>query len=291
MDNENVFHTPFISADKPAPSRLNNQTHEPNPSHLMEKPMDIFAENPLQQNSPSMPPGARKPSSGNPLENEIIPLTKPDLPPSLKRNFYRFRRKVIKFFGGSYDLYDQNDKKVLYSHQKEFKLKEDFRLYADDSKTDELFKITTGDIFDFHATFHVDDSKTKERIGSIKREWLQSIVRDEWTFLAPDGKTTIGKLQEKTPKRAFFTRLLGPLLVPQIYSITAPDGTQVAEIKQHRNPFVLKYDMNILSDPSPIDRRLLISSGILLTGIEGRQESWSPAPHSSASFDMSTSSA
>ena len=49
------------------------------------------------------------------------------------------------------------------------------------------------------------------------------------------------------------------------------DGGEVAQIRQHFNPFVLKYSMTIVGPGPSIDRRLLISSGILLAGIEWRQ--------------------
>ena len=50
------------------------------------------------------------------------------------------------------------------------------------------------------------------------------------------------------------------------------DGRKIAEVTQHFNPFVLKYSMTILPPEPPIDRRLLIAAGILLAGIERRQQ-------------------
>ena len=281
MTFEGENHLPLKPVEKISSNTPANHTKDHFPQSTPDNLLNLSSENLNHQLKPVNSPNKVNPMLDIPVvDKEILPNNH-DLSPSLKRNFYRFRKKVFKFFGGSFDLYDEHDKKVLYSHQKEFRLREDFRLYEDSSKTNELLRITTGDIFDFHATFHVDDNKTNKRVGSVKREWLQSTVRDEWTFLGPDGKKIIGKLQEKSPKRAFFSRLLGPLLVPQHYTVTTPDGTVVAEIKQHRNPFVLKHDMNILSDNPEIDRRLLITSGILLSGIEGRQESWSASPSSS----------
>jgi len=69
---------------------------------------------------------------------------------------------------------------------------------------------------------------------------------------------------------AILSRLVN--LVPQTYVVMSADGREVAQIRQHFNPVVLKYDMAIV-DPEPsIDRRLLISAGILLAGIEQRQQ-------------------
>ena len=62
-------------------------------------------------------------------------------------------------------------------------------------------------------------------------------------------------------------------LIPQSYIVqTMEDNRTFATIKQHFNPFVLKYTMSILDDNPPIDRRLLLSAGVLLAAIEGRQD-------------------
>lgn len=114
----------------------------------------------------------------------------------------------------------------------------------------------------------MQDGTTGETIGSIKRKGLSSIVRDEWIFLSSDGRE-VGRLTEKSMSGAILSRLVN--LVPQTYVVMSADGREVAQIRQHFNPVVLKYDMTIV-DPEPsIDRRLLISSGILLAGIEQRQ--------------------
>ena len=57
-----------------------------------------------------------------------------------------------------------------------------------------------------------------------------------------------------------------------IHEGTIKIGREVAEIKQHFNPFILKYSMTIPDTQDSIDRRLLISAGILLAALEGRQQ-------------------
>ncbi len=42
--------------------------------------------------------------------------------------------------------------------------------------------------------------------------------------------------------------------------------------KQHFNPFALKYTMTIIDERPSVDPRLLIAAGILLAGIERRQQ-------------------
>jgi uncharacterized protein YxjI len=191
------------------------------------------------------------------------------LHPAFQHHSYLFRRKVLRFFGGAFNVYDESGRLLLFSEQKRFRLKEDFRIYADERQTEELLNIKTPQILDLGATYNVQDSTTGEPVGAIRRRFLKSILKDEWVFLSVTGQE-IGKMTEMNVLGAILSRLIN--LIPQRYAITSTDGRAVAEIRQHFNPFVLKYNMTVL-DPSPaIDPRLLIASGVLLAGIERRQQ-------------------
>ena len=187
---------------------------------------------------------------------------------AFQHNYYLFRKKVFKLFGGAFHAYDENGTLLFYSKQKAFKLKEDFRVYSDERQIEDLLTIKAPQVLDISATYKIHDATTNEPVGSIKRKGIKSIFKDEWIFLANDG-TEIGKLTERGVLGALLSRFIN--LIPQNYLITSTDGREVAEIKQHFNPFILKYSMTILTEDL-IDRRLLISSGILLASIEGRQQ-------------------
>jgi len=190
------------------------------------------------------------------------------LHPAFQHDYYLFRRKVLKLFGGAFYVYDENRTLLLYSKQKAFKLREDFRVYSDERRMEELLTIKTPQILDISATYNVQDATTGEAIGAIRRKGLKSIVKDEWIFLSNEGRK-IGRLTENSVARALLSRFIK--LVPQTYVIVSADGRKIAEIRQHFNPFVLKYSMTIVELEPSVDRRLLISSGIMLAGIERRQ--------------------
>lgn len=188
---------------------------------------------------------------------------------AFNQSTYIFRKKVFKLFGGSFKVLDKEMNLLLYSEQKAFKLKEDFRIFSDESKKEELINIKTPQIFDFSATYNVNDTKTGEHVGSLKRKGFKSILSDEWLYLSPDG-TEIGKLKETSLGGALLSRFIQ--LVPQNYIISDINGTEVATIKQHFNPFVLKYTLSITQTKPAIDRRLILAAGIMLCSIEGRQQ-------------------
>ena len=190
------------------------------------------------------------------------------LHPAFQHSKYLIRRKVFKLVGGAFHVYDEMGDLLLYSKQKAFRLREDFRVYSAEPAMQELLTIKTSQVLDIGATYNVQDATKGKIIGAIRRKGLKSILKDEWIYLSPEGQE-LGKLTEKSMSGAVLSRIVN--LVPQDYAVVAADGREVAEIKQHFNPVVLKYEMRIVDPGSSIDPRLLISSGILLAGIERRQ--------------------
>lgn len=194
----------------------------------------------------------------------------------------KFRRKVFSLVGGEYRATDENDQEIFYARQRPFRLREDFRVYPNKKSDREVLKIKTPRIVDAWATFTVEDPAEHQPVGSLRRKWFDSIFRDTWEIRNSGGQT-VGSIREKSQWGAIVSRFLPQFLAPQNYSIRDKDGHAVADIRQSRNPFVLKYDMNIHGIEPSIDRRLLAASGILLAGIERRQEKWSISFDSDAS--------
>lgn len=197
-------------------------------------------------------------------------MEEPRLHPAFMLNNYLFRRKVLKIFGGAFHVYDADGRVVLFSEQKAFKLKEDFRVYSDESKREELLLIKTPQILDLGATYYVWDGTTTEEVGALRRRAIKSIFKDEWAFLDRKGNQT-GTLKEASTFGALLSRFIK--WVPQKYIIFTDDEQRpLTTIKQHFNPFVLKYTWRILELNPQIDRRLLVAAGVLLCGIEQRQD-------------------
>ncbi len=184
-------------------------------------------------------------------------------------NHYLFRRKVFKLFGGAFHAYDESGQVIFYSEQKAFKLREDFRIFSDESKSRELLRIQTPQILDIGATYNVFDSSTSENVGAIKRKGLKSIIRDEWLFFDASGRQ-VGMLSERSQVMAILTRFIN--LIPQQYGVSDMQGIEHVRVTQHFNPFILKYTVDFANPALPIDRRLILAACILLCGIEGRQD-------------------
>jgi uncharacterized protein YxjI len=188
--------------------------------------------------------------------------------PAFQSRQYLLKRQVFAL-AGKFRFYDPSGKLVLFSEQKMFKLREDIRVFSDESKTQEVLMIKARQIIDFSAAFDVVDSASGQKIGALRRKGLASLLRDEWEILDVSDHV-IGSLFEDSMGLALLRRFLVSL-IPQNYDITL-GADRVADLKQNFNPF--KYELNLdfsMDVNQKLDRRLGIAAGILLAAIEGRQ--------------------
>ncbi len=182
---------------------------------------------------------------------------------------YLIRRKVFTLLGAAFHIYDFEGNLIAYSRQKAFKLKEDIRIYADESKQTEILMIKARRIMDFSAAYDVIDPTSGEVIGTWQRKGWSSLVRDNWELHAVDG-TTLASVKEDSMALALIRRFLTNI-IPQDYHLAPADGIGFAKYTQNFNPFVFKLKVSLSPDLA-IDSRLVLAGGILLTAIEGRQE-------------------
>jgi len=181
------------------------------------------------------------------------------------------RRKVFKLLGGAFHLYAPDGRLIGFSKQKAFKLKEDIRVYADESMSRELLYIQAQSIIDFGAAYRVVDSTTGEHVGTLRRKGFSSMFRDAWEILDHEGNLR-GKVTEDSAWYAMIRRLidLASLIIPQKFVIEV-DGKPIGWLAQNNNPFVQKLEIDLRQDDGQLPRPLAIAALILILAIEGRQ--------------------
>ena len=74
--------------------------------------------------------------------------------PAFQFNQYLLKRQVFAL-AGKFRFFDPSNRLVLYSEQKMFKIREDIRVYSDESKTQEVLMIKARQIIDFSAAYDV----------------------------------------------------------------------------------------------------------------------------------------
>jgi uncharacterized protein YxjI len=183
---------------------------------------------------------------------------------------YLARRKVLTAFTPKFHVYDSMGQLVAYVEQKAFKLKEDITVFADEQKQRPLLRIQARKIIDFSAAYDVVDASDQQKVGALRRKGLKSILRDEWQVLDPADQQ-IAHIQEDSTMLATLRRFLTNL-IPQSYHVLS-NGREIGIIRQNFNPFVLKLNVDLRSDPGrQLDRRLALAAVVLLLAIEGRQQ-------------------
>jgi hypothetical protein len=188
--------------------------------------------------------------------------------PAFQLNQYVLKRQVFALTG-KFRFFDPAGRLLLFSEQKMFKLREDIRVYSDESKAQEVLMIKARQIVDFSAAYDVVDSVMGQKVGALRRKGWASMLRDEWEVLDANDNV-IGKLFEDSMGMALLRRFLSNL-IPQNYDIAF--GTErVADLKQNFNPFTYELNVDFSMDINRrLDRRLGLAAGILLAAVEGRQ--------------------
>ncbi len=190
--------------------------------------------------------------------------------PAFLFNRYLLKRQVLALTG-KFRCYNPTGDLVLFSEQKLFKLKEDIRVFADESKTLEVLQIKARQIIDFSAAYDVFDSSLSQKVGVLRRRGLRSMLRDEWEVLDANDQL-VGQLFEDSVAQALLRRLLLGMLLPQNYDLTL-GGERVADLRQRFNLFRYELDLDFSMDGARrLDRRLGLAAGILLAAIEGKQD-------------------
>ena len=186
----------------------------------------------------------------------------------LNLNQYMIREKFWKIFGNKFWFEDVNEKRYGFCEQKRFKLKEDIRIYVDESKSQEWLKIKQKQIVDAWGGYDIMDSQTGEHIGTVRRKFWASVLRTRWHLLDAAGNE-VGMLIEDSMGYALVRRIFLGRLLPKKFHIEIGGGGEFVTMRQMFNPFIKKLVVNI--PPShPLDRRFIAGLAIVIAAIDGR---------------------
>jgi uncharacterized protein YxjI len=168
------------------------------------------------------------------------------------------------------------DTPVAFVEQKRFKFKEDIRFYADESKTEELWKIVARQRFDPAARYDVT-SATGEKLGEIQKVFGHSLLRS--TYRIYDGSADI-TVTERSLGVALGRRAIGFLpdigafadWLPIPYDFTfTRDGQLVGSHVRQRMKLRDIYTLDLSGDTDhTLDRRLALSLAIGLDALQAR---------------------
>jgi len=188
----------------------------------------------------------------------------------LDLNQYMIKEKFWKIFGNKFWFEDSNQQRHGFCEQKRFKIKEDIRIYSNESKGHEWLKIKQKQLVDAWGGYDVMDSQTGELLGTVRRKFWASIFRTRWHLLDASGNE-IGLLIEDSMRQALARRLLLGLLLPKKFHIEIGGGVEFVTMRQMFNPFIKKMVVNIPPN-HPLDRRFIAGLAIVIAAIDGRRK-------------------
>ncbi len=162
---------------------------------------------------------------------------------------------------------------VAFVRQKRMAIKEDIRFFADESESDELFRIKARALLEFGGKYDVT-SPAGERVGVLEKVFGASLLRSTWRILDAEEQA-IGTAYERSVPVALLRRLIDLVpygeLVPVVFHFTiALDGREVGEM---RRPIGVRdrYILELGGDPERrIDRRVAVALGIALDALQSR---------------------
>lgn len=85
---------------------------------------------------------------------------------------------------------DASGQQILYVHQKTLALKEDVRVYNDESRASELYRIRADRILDFSAKYSITENATERILGAVKHRGMRSIWKATYEMYDANGQVT-----------------------------------------------------------------------------------------------------
>jgi uncharacterized protein YxjI len=162
---------------------------------------------------------------------------------------------------------------VAFVRQKKLAIKEDIRFYADESQTDELFRIKARALMEFGGRYDVT-TPAGEKVGVLGKVFGKSLLRSTWSIMDA-GEHELAIAKERSVPIAVLRRVIdvvpyGDFVpIPFHFTIDA-NGTHLGDFNR-RLGVRDTYDLDLSGDAGrTIDRRLAIALGIALDALQSR---------------------
>ena len=177
------------------------------------------------------------------------------------QSFYRIRKKIVAI-ANQYWIEDREGHSLGYTKQKLIRLKDDIRIYSDESMSSELFKIKQEQVVDAWGTFAVIDSATEACVGKLKRKGMSQISKDEYLLLDPYGQQ-IGRVAESSGRGLARKWIPGAAIVPEHVGVEF-NGREVAQIRQQFKVIGNVWEVDCSGLPPQFDRRTLLATMLIM---------------------------
>jgi len=188
-------------------------------------------------------------------------------PPWLKDDEFIIEKKFLSL-GNEYYIRDSEKRLIGFSRERSRTIKGELKVFIDENKTEELFRIKQRNILDLTGTFEIIGPKRGDTLGYLKRNWIKSILLGEWKIF-DQNKDVIAEAEEDSLAKEIL-RFKGLKKLPYRYKLYR-NGKKIGVCKQRlslvKNVYRLQIDDRAEEES---DRRLFISLALLLDAVEDK---------------------
>lgn len=172
---------------------------------------------------------------------------------------------------------DGADREILFVNQKILNLREDVRIYLNQSKQQEVFRIRADRIIDFSATYNFINSSNEQPLGRVKRKGMRSLWRATYYVDNPAGQQT-HHIKEDNPWIKMMDALLGE--VPYLSLLTGfffnptytvyrgvdrTDETQpIMKLKKRASFFESTYNIELVNPQVDVHEEFLVLLSLMM---------------------------
>jgi uncharacterized protein YxjI len=170
---------------------------------------------------------------------------------------------------------DANGQMLGYVKQKLFKLKEDIRVFTDDSQTNQIFGIRADRILDFSAKYNFTD-RSGNLLGSIRRRGMRSIWKAHYEIY-DERENQVMEIREENGWVKVGDALFGELPIVGMFSgylfnpaylISRTDGTVAARMQKQPAFFEGKFRITQQSQMDQTEETRVLLSALTMTLLE-----------------------
>jgi hypothetical protein len=162
---------------------------------------------------------------------------------------------------------------IAYVRQRRMAIKEDIRFYADESETQEVFRIKARSMFDFGGARY-DVFSGEERIGILEHQFKASLLRTKWT-VRDGNEAELLTAQERSLPQAIVRRVIDFVpygeWVPIPYNFDFVVDDRVVGTMNRKFQLRDRYIVDISGDQEHrVDRRLVVALAVGLDTLQNR---------------------
>ena len=163
---------------------------------------------------------------------------------------------------------------VAFVRQKKLAIKEDIRFYADDSETEELFRIKARNILDLGGSRY-DVYAGEKQIGALEHQFRASLLRTTWRVLDASNHA-VAVARERSLPMAIARRLIDFVpnvggLIPIPYNFDLLIDDKVIGSMNRKFQLRDRYVLDVSGDHERrFDRRLAVALAIGLDTLQNR---------------------